>query len=134
MKHMRHNALGRNVGVALTGHSNDLVGSGVGRLRAFRNLKHGGAGTISSKSVYTMMNMRNFRVNSAVYSFRGPRPLPPVTVSRPAVDVLFAVGSSPFFNGRNGFIASHRVRSHLAGRLSGGLTLHMHGDRLRSNG
>lgn len=130
---MRHNVLGRNVGISLTGHSKDVIGSGVGRLRAFRNVNHMGIRRISSNSVYTLMNVRKFRVKSAIYSCRGPRTLPPVTVSRPAVDVLFAVGSSPFFNGRNGFIASHRVRSHLVGRLSGGLTLHIHGDR-RSNG
>lgn len=133
MKHMRHNILGRNVGISLTGESNDFMGSGVGRIRMFRKLNHIGAARMRSKSVYTLMNVSNFRVNSAVYSCRGPRTLPPVTVSRPAVDVLFAVGSSPFCNGSNGFMASHRVRSQLAGRLSGGLTLHVHGDR-RSNG
>lgn len=134
MNHMRHNALGSNVGMAVYRHSNARRGAGVGRLRAFRNVNRGGASRISSNSVYTIINLRGFRVNSAVYSCRGPRPLPPVTMSRPAVDVLFAVGSSPFFNGRNGFYASHRVRSHLGGRLRGGLTLHIRPCRSAASG
>lgn len=98
---------------------------GVNGLCRFSKLGHMRMGRTAVKSVITMSNVASVSVKSALYSPRGPRTVPFRGVSRPAVSVRFVMGSDPFTKRRNGFIASHRLHSHLFHRLGASIDLHM---------
>lgn len=84
------------------------------------------------KSVITVTKFGSVGVNRAMTSTTGPRTLPSVRVSRPALSVIFRIGGDPFTKERNSFIASHRVHTHLVGRVRAGITLHIRRARASS--
>lgn len=122
---LRGNAVGTNRRTTLVGRSNDVIGSGVAGLLNFRKLHQVRVRRTSTNRVITITNFTSTGVNRAVAYPGGPRTLPLVGISRPALRVAFIIGSSPFTKRRNAFIASQRLHSHLVHRLRAGITLQM---------
>ncbi len=125
INHIVHKRIGDNRRITIYRGSNARGGRGVTGLFVCHNLGERRRRGTDINSVVRITNLTSLRVNRATYSTGGVRTLPFIGVSRPALSVGFVIGGSPFTNGRNGFIASHGLHSHLFGRIVAGMDLHI---------
>lgn len=116
-------ALGGGSPCILYGRSNHRRGVHVAGLCRFRKLGEIPYSRTVFNSVIYITNVPSLGVNRATYSPSYIRTLPFIGVSRPAVDVGFVMGSSPFTNERNGCIADHGVHRQLFGRIRAGISV-----------
>lgn len=124
VNHVIHNGVRPGRGIIIASNRN-RHGTGVNHICACRNLGQIRRSRTTVNRVTYVINVPSLGVNRAIASPRGPRTLPGVGVSRPALSVVFCIGSDPFTNRRKRCIADHRLHSHLFHRIRAGMSLHI---------
>ena len=92
-------------------------------LHTFEGLGRARATSVGCGDICAIVGLEKFEIGDTICDFENPEPLPPISIDKPTMSMLFTINDSPFFGKEGKFVTSRHIQERLDRELDKNLAL-----------
>ena len=101
----------------------DTRSAKIGEVYTFRNLRREAQAIVNAGNIIALSGVEDVGIGDTITDIEDPKPLPPIEVEQPTVQMAFSANTSPF-SGRDGkYVTSRQLRERLMRELESNVAL-----------